>query len=153
MSAAEPSWSAASYAFSNSIASMVGVAAIEQVRIGTANDHIAEHVAQIGHVRVQRRSAGRRGIVAVERLEQGVDRHGSATGGDEHRDNGPLLRPAECTRRPIGEHIERTEHPTVHAATIDRLLDARFRRLDSPDEACQAALKTFSNRRVLIRRP
>ena len=72
-----------------------GVGAVHEVAVGPANDHLAEGAAQVGHVRVQRGPADRRGVLAVGRLEQRVDRDRPPRSSDQHGGDAPLLRTTE----------------------------------------------------------
>ena len=74
---------------------MRGVGAIHEVAVALADDHLAEGVAEVGHVRVQRGAAGRRGVLAVGRLEQSVDRDRTPRMSDQHGGDAPLLRTTE----------------------------------------------------------
>ena len=80
-----------------------------------AHDDVAEHLAQVRHVGLQRATATRRRILAVDRLEQHVHRHRASSRGDQHRDDDPLLGTAERERNPVDEDLQRAQHPIVHA--------------------------------------
>ena len=95
-----------------------GVGAVHEVAVPLADDHVAEGVAEVGHVSVERRSAARGGVLAVGRLQQRVDRDRSTGCGDQDCHDSPLLRTTEGAGHTIDEDLQRAEHPVVHGPNV-----------------------------------
>ena len=98
----------------------VDVAAGERQHVGVAlaHDDIAEHVAQVRHVGLQRATATQRSLLAVHRLEQHVHRHRASSRGDQHRNHYPLLRTAQRERNSVDEDFQRAKDPIVHRENV-----------------------------------
>ena len=82
------------------------------------DEHVSENMAKVGHIRLERRPAGRGSVSPVERLEQRVDSDSPTGRADQDRDDGPLLRTAECDGSTIDAHLHRTKDPVVHSRNV-----------------------------------
>ena len=93
----------------------------QHIGVALSNDDVAENLTQVRHVRLQRATSTGRRILAVDRLEQRVDRHRMAGGGDQDSDDDPLLGTTQGERNPVNQDLQRAQDPVVHAANV--LLD------------------------------
>ncbi len=89
--------------------------ALQGIAVAASHDDVAEGAPQRRDEGEQRRSAVRRGVLAVHRLQQPIGRHDTAGGSDQRGQHRPLLRAADRQHRSVGgDGVDGTEHTEPH---------------------------------------
>src|SRR4029453_8995530 len=80
---------------------------------------LPEHLAELGHVDLQRLRRGLGRIALPDRVDQPVLRDDAVRLEEEHREQGPLLRPAEIEHLSGGRGLERAQDAEFHCVASD----------------------------------
>src|SRR5207247_535818 len=78
-----------------------------------------EQLAQLGDIDVNCRRRRRWGVLAPERVDEPVDRHGAIRVEEQHGEQGALLRTTESDGTSVAAHLERSENPELHRLPLD----------------------------------
>ena len=96
-----------------------GRSRLEDVARRAGEDQVgAERLPQRGDVALKRRVGGLGSALAPDGVDQGVARDDPIRMQEEHRKDGPLLRPAERERLAAPLDLERTENPKLHSVLV-----------------------------------